>query len=1091
MFYVYFVDFFKLMLIIDIMIGKFQKEKIRRVLLYMICSGLFCFGQMTKLTRRMSFLFLITILISAMFFCLYATPVKAEKNSLSPSVDSVNLRQDKWIYATYIDKNKNRYASVTRYDGDDIEITIPDELGGVPVKVIGREAFCNNKYIISVSIPDSVTEIGKYSFSGCIGLGSVAFPSSLRKIGEGAFYGCRSLREAVFPDGTEKIGSFAFYNCIHLQKAVFPPSLQVIGDSSFEGCTLLADVSFGEKLESVGDTAFKNCPSIVTADLSAASEIGTGAFIKCSSLREVVLGDDVTQIRPETFRGCRQLEKITFGKAVSVLETSAFEGCESLKELPELTALTAIGSLAFKDCVSFQKAEIGSHVQKIGSCAFAGCTSLGKIIVSKENESYSSSGGCLCSKDGSRLILCPPGFKGTLKLPDSVISVEDYAATGCAGISGVSFGSGVSSIGTAAFLGCTDIASLSVPDSMESIGNAALGRYFADGEMKKAGYLRVFGSDGRAAEHYCTARELSFIPYRNTLCVSSERVVIAEGKTFTLTYGFFAGKKADVSWTSSDESVVTVNNGKLSAISQGNAEITLSAEGFEPCAVKVTVVQSHNNAQNNKNSHDTRMIYCGESEELNSLFSQIMDPIFASDRFWYSSAPAVATVTNEGKVYAHSRGTATVTCLMPDGSKNTVLVTVTEKPAEFTAFVPADECIVGETTGVRTRMYPSSSAESVTWESNDESVATVDENGVITAVGQGKCTIQAATSSGLKSSFEIKCVIPAVSLSLDREVRDVYQGKEFNLTASVTPEDSDQEINWRSSDPSVASVNSKGKVTGKSFGSAVIYAETAGGLHAECRVNVITRAKELRLGTKNLKINCGTQYKLNPIVRPSYTPETTDQCSWNSTNEKVATVDGNGLVTAVGPGKCIINCRTGGDLISKCQVHVRLPAESVEIQSDKESIYIGETVSLESVITPEDYTDKVEWLSDNQDVARVTSGGTVRGRSSGSAVITVKVTNDVTGECISASYEITVMKKADAVKLSKSSLSMIVGENDSLTYAVVPDDCNDTVRWYSTDEAVASVRDDGLITAVSEGTCYICIETGSGVVSKCKVSVKL
>ncbi len=1048
MFYVYLVDFFKLMLIIDIMKDIFEKEKIRRVLLYMICSGLFCFGKMTKLTHRMSFLFLITVLISAMLFCLNATPVKAEKHSLSPSVDSVNLRQDKWIYATYVDKNKNRYASVTRYDGDDIEIAIPAEFGGVPVKVIGREAFCNNKYIISVSIPDSVTEIGKYSFSGCIGLGSVAFPSSLRKIGEGAFYGCRSLREAVFPDSTVKIGSFAFYNCIHLKKAVFPSSLKVIGDSSFEGCTLLADVSFGEKLESVGDTAFKNCPSIVTADLSAAAEIGTGVFIKCSSLREVVLGDDVTQIRPETFRGCSQLEKITCGKAVSVLETSAFEGCESLKELPQLPALTAIGSLAFKGCVSLRKAEIGIHVQKIGPGAFAGCTSLVKISVSKENESYSSSGGCLCSKDGSRLILCPPGLKGMLKLADSVISLEDYAANGCAGISGVSFGSGVSSIGTAAFLGCTDITSLSVPDSIESIGSAALGRYFADGQMKKAGYLRIFGSEGGAAERYCASRELSFMPYINTLCVSSERVVIAEGKTFTLTCGFFAGKKADVSWASSDESVVTVNNGKLTAISQGNAEITLTAEGFNPCEVKVAVVPSRDNHQSNKNSYDTRMIYCGESEELSSLFSQIMDPIFAADRFWYSSAPAVATVTNEGKVYAHSRGTATVTCLMPDGNKNIVLVAVTEKPAEFAAVAPADECIVGEKTGVQTKMYPSSSAESVTWESSDESVATVDENGFITAVGQGKCTIEAAASSGLKSSFEIKCVIPAASLSLDRETRNVYQGKEFNLTASVIPEDSNQKIMWRSSDPSVASVNSKGKVTSKSFGRAVIYAETAGGLRAECSVNVITRANELRLDTKSLKINCGTQYKLNPIVRPSYSPETTDQCSWNSTNE------------------------------------------TVDILSDKQSIYIGETVSLESVITPADYTDKVEWLSDNQDVARVTSGGTVRGRLSGSAVITVKVTNDVTGESISASYKITVMKKAEAVKLSKSSLSMIVGETDSLTYTVVPDDCNDTVWWYSTDEAVASVRDDGLITAVSEGTCYICIETGSGVVSKCKVSVK-
>ena len=67
---------------------------------------------------------------------------------------------------------------------------------------------------------------------------------------------------------------------------------------------------------------------------------------------------------------------------------------------------------------------------------------------------------------------------------------------------------------------------------------------------------------------------------------------------------------------------------------------------------------------------------------------------------------------------------------------------------------------------------------------------------------------------------------------------------------------------------------------------------------------------------------------------------------------------------------------------------------------------------------------------------------------------------------------------------------MNAGEQDALLYTLLPDDCNDTVRWYSTDENVATVRDDGLITAVSAGSCYICIESGSGVSARCKVSVQ-
>lgn len=1056
----------------------------------MICSGLFHISHVNNPLCKTACSLIAAVLLSFVCLCAFAPAVSAEKETLSPSVDSVNLRQDKWIYSIYVDKSQNRYASVTRYEGDDIDVAVPDQLGGIPVRVISREAFCGSKYITSVIIPDGVTDIGKYAFSGCIGLSSVTFPDTLRNIGEGAFYGCRSLTGTVFPEGMTKIGSFAFYNCIHLKSAVFPSTLKSIGDSSFEGCAILEGISFGSELDFVGDTAFKGCRSIKGIDLSGISTIGAGAFMKCSALEKAVLGEKITELPPEAFRGCTDLQKADLGKSLTIIGVSAFEGCSSLKGLSGTESLMEIGSLAFLGCSSLKKAEIGKNVDKIGSGAFNGCTSLAKINVSDDNEVYSSANGCVFSKDGARLLLCPQGFKGTLKLKDTTGSIDDYAAIGCKGISGTVLGDGVVSIGKAAFLGCTDITTVSVPNSVESIGDAALGMYFSDGSIKKTEYIRVYGSKSGCAEKYCTKHELPYTPYDSTLFVGSERVVLAEGKTFTLACDFVSRRKASVVWESSDESVVKVDGGRLTAVSQGSADVTVTAEGFEPCVVKAVVVSADDIGTSSKRKHESRLVYCGESEELSSLFSQIIDPIFAADRFWFSSAPSVATVTNEGKVTARGSGTAVITCRMPDGSENIVKVTVTEKPTEFTVLAPEEELTVGESFHLSSTVCPSASKDLVSWESDNENVATVDDNGTITALGQGKCNITATASSGLKSSVEVKCVIPADSLSLDKEIRNVYQGKEFNLKASLTPENSEQRISWRSSDPSVAYVNSKGKVTGKSFGSATIIAETAGGIRAECLVNVVVRAETLSIDTKKLIINQDTEYRLNAIVRPSYTPETTDKCTWNSTNDKVAAVDQNGVVYAVSPGKCIINCRTGGDLISKCQVQVRLPAQSMKISAEKDSIYIGETMPLKAVVLPEDSTDTPEWFSDNENVAGVTSGGTVRGKASGKAIITLKLTNDVTGDSITDTFEITVMKKADSVSLYKNSLSLTVGEQDSLLYTLLPDDCNDTVRWYSTDESVATVRDDGLITAVSNGFCYIYIESGSGVSARCKVTVK-
>ena len=1055
----------------------------------MLCCVLLYIYHTVKIGRKTICLFLTAALVFAVFFCVSAPFVSAEKDTRPTSVDSVNLRENQWVYSVYVDKNGSRYAAVTRYNGEETDIEIPGELGGVPVKVISREAFCNNRYITSAVIPEGVTEIGKYAFSGCIGLSGVSFPGSLVSVGEGAFYGCRSLTAVSFEEGLTKIGSFAFYGCTHLADASFPASLRSIGDSSFQGCGMLESLSFGRGLEMIGDAAFMECVSIKSVDLPDLTELGAGAFMKCASLKKAVFGDRLTEILPDTFRKCGNLESVGFGTGLDKIGESAFEGCASLKEITGLSGLSEIPSVAFMGCRSLISAEIGQNVRSVGAGAFSGCSALTAFAVSDENETYSSENGCLCSKDGAKLILCPAGLRGTLRPGEGVREISDYAAVGCGGIAKAVLGEGLSSIGRAAFLGCTDIAAFSMPDSLEEMGSASVGYYLSDGKIKKADYVRIYASQGSCAEKYCASHEMAPVYYDSTLCVSSERVVIGKGKTFRLKSGFASQKKGVVTWSSSDESVVKVSGGRLEAVSEGSAEVTASAEGFAARTTEVTVVSPDAFSGSGKKTYENRVIYIGQSEELSSVLSQIIDPIFSANRFWYSSAPAVAAVNDDGKVTAHGSGMATVTCVMPDGSENNVVVTVTEKPAELTLTAPDNELLIGQTASVAVRLSPSFSSDRITWSSDDESVATVNEAGTITAVGQGKCSITGETQSGLTSSVVVSCVIPAEKIELDKETRDVYQGKQFNLRATASPESSKQRIVWKSSDPNVASVNSKGKVTGKSFGSAVISAETAGGLRAECRVNVMTHAEELKIDVKKLYINCGTSSKLNAIVRPSYTPETTDKCSWNSTNEKVAGVDENGLVTAVSPGKCIINCRSGGNLISKCQVYVRLPAQSVGIRAEKDSLYIGSTQTLEAVVTPKESTDRLEWFSDNEDVAHVTSGGTVKGKASGTAVITAKLTNDVTGESITAQLEIKVLKKAESVTLSKKSLSLNVGENDFIQFAVQPDDSNDTVRWYSTDEKIALVRDDGLITAVSTGTCFICVETGSGATAKCKLTV--
>ncbi len=1046
-----------------------------------------------RLGRCVPFLMALSVCTVFMLFltdrCTVSAAAVSEVYAASNDTTAVNLKEKNWIYSTHLDKDNHAYAAITGYNGNALSLDIPSSLGGYEVRSVSREAFVGDKYLTSVTVSEGITDIGKYCFQGCVGLRSVSLPTTLKSIGDGAFYGCSSLTDLDIPDNVTRIGDYAFYNCTHVKSVTLSKALKSIGDAAFGRCSMLETVDFGKSLESVGSDAFHGCTSLKAVQFPPeVISLGSRAFVNCKSITKAELGENLEEIRSETFRGCESLKSVSFGGSVREIGSSAFEGCVSLNSVALGDGVNTIGLLAFHNCSGLQDIYLGC-VGSIGMGAFNGCTSLKQVLVSAGNSSFKSQDGILYDKSGEKLILCPQGATGGAEIAQGTVEIGDYAFNGCEKLTGVSFPDSVTKIGMASFLSCRDIMTISLPSSMEKVGCLSLGYYFENGETKKASYISLYGEAGSSVELYSAAHEVGFRPYRDTFLLSTERAVIEKGKTFQVEYAFISDRKADTVWESSDTSVVEVNNGVLKAVSEGEADITVTADGLGSKVIKVIVIRQSENVSDVRKSQDARHMYRGEYEELSSILEQIIDPFLSVDKFWYSSDPSVATVGDDGQVTAIGKGSANVVCRMPDGSENYFLITVAEKALDFSIFPPEEQIAVAQSVQLHKDILPSTSDDEITWKSHNTDVATVDSTGVVTAVSQGNCDITATTASGLKSTITVECVIPAEDISLDLEERSVYQGKEFNLNAQLSPSDSKQRIVWSSSDPSVVSVNSKGKVTGTSFGTAEVYAKTASGVVASCTVNVVAEAEKLNLDVKNLTLNCGTEQKLNAVIFPSYSPETTDKCTWNSTDEKVASVDENGVVRAVGVGNCIINCKTSGDLISKCRVQVTQPAHAAQITSDLDKIYIGEVIQLKLKLFPNNTTDDVEWSCSDEKIARVTSQGSVKGRAAGKVVITAKATNEVSGQSVTAAYEIEVLKKADNVKLNRNSISMNVGSTDSLLYVITPSDSNDTVEWTSSDESVASVRSDGLITAVKSGTCYIYIKTGSGCSARCKIVV--
>ena len=229
------------------------------------------------------------------------------------------------------------------------------------------------------------------------------------------------------------------------------------------------------------------------------------------------------------------------------------------------------------------------------------------------------------------------------------------------------------------------------------------------------------------------------------------------------------------------------------------------------------------------------------------------------------------------------------------------------------------ELSIGDTYTFKTSVLPENATnKELIWSSSDDSVVSVD-NGKITALKEGKATITVKSKDGFKTSScevtvnKVPPVIHVNSVSLNETTLNIETGDRYTLIATVLPTDaSDKSVNWSSSNESVATVNSKGKITAVSAGEAIITVTTTdGGLTASCTVNVtqkIVPATGIKLNYSELELSVGGSESLVATVLP--TNATNKEVIWSSTNENVVTVDENGLVSAVGAGDAIIVVKT-------------------------------------------------------------------------------------------------------------------------------------------------------------------------------------
>lgn len=622
--------------------------------------------------------------------------------------------------------------------------------------------------------------------------------------------------------------------------------------------------------------------------------------------------------------------------------------------------------------------------------------------------------------------------------------------------------------------------------------------WVTDGEMA--------GTQGQGLR--VEAIQIRIVPSVNAASITLNKTssILGIGKTDQLIPSIHPNNSTEsITWSSSRPGVASVdNNGNVTGISEGVTTITAATESGLSASCTYRVVTNPVNVTGIKLNKTTDSILLRSGDNLTATVT----PTNATDTNvnWVSSDEHVATVAN-GVVTAVNLGTTTITAVTEDGNKTASCV-VTIKPIPVTGIVlnkTTDSLTVGGVDALSAVFTPAYSTNTnVHWASSNNSIVSVDSDGIIHALNVGSAVITAISDDGGKTASCVVTVKPnnvtdvtlTYTSGTPATAGTIVVGESKALVANVEPTNAtNKNVFWSSSNTSVATVSSNGVVTAVGTGistsaTATITVTTVDGLHtAHYTANVVSapiNPTSITLSSSSEPLKVGDSATLIASWLPTNTTTTT--LNWTSSNPLVAIVDADGDITAEGPGDCTITAAsTSGSCSASCSVRV----VKMSLNKSTDTLNPGVSDTLTATLQPASISSAgITWGSSNTGVATVSSSGVVlAGSTPGTAVITA--TSPTYG--VSASCTVTVNPIAVTnVAVSEPTCSIQEGLTHDLTAAVTPATATDsTVTWTSSNPSAATVDATGKVTAKAPGHAVITATSNSvsSISDSCVVTV--
>ena len=686
-------------------------------------------------------------------------------------------------------------ATITKYYGNVSALFVPKTIDGYTVTAIGNDAFKGRTELVSVVIPDTVTVIGNCAFENCSSLSSVKLSKNLADIGCMAFGNCASLtyieipksigtaranswgngpfsaddnlQSVIFEDGITRIpdsilrncdgfktikipetvteiGGSAFNNCGKLESIEIPDTVTVIGDSAFENCSSLSSVKLSKNLADIGCMAFGNCASLTYIEIpksigtARANSWGNGPFSADDNLQSVIFEDGITRIPDSILRNCDGFKTIKIPETVTEIGGSAFNNCGKLESIEIPDTVTVIGDSAFENCSSLEgKVVVPDSVTGMGNAVFKNCSKITEAVLPniRQNVMPSTFEGCTSLEK--------------IALPDTITTIRDYAFKNCTSLKEITWSKSINAIWKYAFAYCDALEKIDIPDTVTSIGEGVF--YDCDGltsmsvpnSVTSIGAKLFYDCDALtdvklgngitslpdSTFQHCDVLASIVVPFRiasigsNVFkdCVKLTEVTIPRRTTSIQTTAF------------SYPDILTIYGVSGTTAETYAGDIGATFVAIDKPATGVTL------------SKTELTLNKGQSAKL---FVTVEPNDFTDATKWKTSDSAVATIADDGTVKAVGVGTATVS-FIAGNTKASCTVTVLQPVTRLSFTKSSHELDGGDTVQLAVNISPEDAAnKDIVFSSSDESVATVDQAGLVTALKKGTATITVAAQDG-------------------------------------------------------------------------------------------------------------------------------------------------------------------------------------------------------------------------------------------------------------------------------------------------------------------------------------------------------